>query len=180
MKEVEIKIKIENPEKVRKILEDYGCVFSEPITQQDVVYVPEHITTLPTPIGVNVLRIRHQQNKTILTLKRRESANMLSKLEHELEISDAGQMETIIKLLGFNQISDITKTRCKCKINGYEICLDDVKGLGQFLEMEKLTDENEDETQAAMIQFLLSLNIDTEQRMDVGYDVLAFRKHGSK
>jgi adenylate cyclase class 2 len=180
MKEVEIKIQISDPEKIVKILTDYGCVFSEPITQRDVVYVPDGITTLPTPIGVNVLRIRHQQDKTLLTLKRRDSANQLSKLEHELEISDAGQMETIIKLLGFNQISDVTKIRRKCKIDDYEICFDNIKDLGQFLEMEKLTDENEDDIQAEMLRFLSSLNIDTSQRMDVGYDVLVFRKYGSK
>ncbi len=180
MKEVEIKIQIINPEEIIKTLENNGCVFSEPIVQRDTVYIPNEQLTVPVPPEVNVLRIRRQKDKIFLTLKRPDVNNHLSKLEHELEIADAEQMTEIIKLLGFKVVADTTKTRRKCKINDYEICVDHVEGLGDFLEMEKITDEDPLVVQNALLEFLLKLKIDTSQKMDVGYDVLYVRKHGIK
>ncbi len=180
MKEVEIKIQINNVEEVVKNLQNQGCEFSSPIIQRDVVYIPVSEPTVPVPAGTNVLRIRHQGDKTIFTLKRSDVGNHLSKLEHELEISNAEQMAEIIKLLGFKMIADTTKTRRKCKINGFEICVDQVEKLGDFLEIEKMTDEDPALAQQEMMEFLSKLNIDTSQRMDVGYDVLWVRKYGVK
>jgi adenylate cyclase class 2 len=180
MKEVEIKIQITNPEEVIKILQGHGCVFSEPIVQRDVVYIPKNEPTVPVPAGTNVLRIRRQNNKTLLTLKRSDAGNHLSKLEHELEISDEAQMDEIIKLLGFKIIADTTKSRRKCKINQYEICIDHVEELGDFLEIEEMTAGDPGQVQTEMLDFLSKLNIDVSNRMDVGYDVLYVRKHGLK
>jgi len=176
MREVEIKIQISDPEKIANILENNGCVFGESIVQHDVVYIPQDQPTVPVQAGINVLRIRRQGDKTLLTLKRSDLENHLSKLEHELEVSNPEEMDKIIQLLGFKIIADTIKTRRKCKINGFEICIDHVNELGDYLEIEKMTDEDPTKAQEEMLKYLSNMGIDVTGRVDVGYDILYVRK----
>lgn len=172
MKEIEIKIEINNTELVLKKLEDNGCVFGSPLTQRDMVYIPQHVTTVPCPAGTNVLRIREQNNHFFLTLKRSDVGNHLSKVEHELEILDKQEMVKIIESLDYKLITDTTKIRRKSKIKDFEICLDSVEGLGNFLEVEKITNEDPIIVQKEMLDFLTSIGLDASKQIKVGYDVL--------
>jgi adenylate cyclase, class 2 len=178
MREVEIKIQVPDIGGIIRKLESHGCVFGEPVVQRDVVYIPNDVFEMPTPAGTNVLRIRKQGGKNILTLKQSDKGNHLSKLEHELEISDDAQMDAIIKLLGFKIITDTTKIRRKCKAGEYEICVDAVEDLGDYLEMEKITDQDPKTVQQEMLKYLSDIGIDASRQIDVGYDVLYFRKYG--
>jgi len=177
MREVEVKIKISNPEETIRILLKQGCVLSEPIKQRDVVYIPNKVPTVPCPAGTNVLRIRYQGSKSLFSLKRSDAGNHLSKLEYELEISEPEKMDAIIKAMGFKIITDTTKTRKKCRIKDYEICVDSVNDLGDYLEIEKITDQDPQKVQQEMLKFLQDLGIDTSERINVGYDVLYARKY---
>ncbi len=179
MKEVEVKIKIADASHIVESLTALGCAFGEPIAQRDIVYIPDGVPTVPCPAGTNVLRIRLQGGRKFFTLKRSDPGNHLSKLEHELEISDDKQMDEIIKLLGFKIVADTVKMRQKCEINGYEICVDRVNELGDFLEMEKMTDGDPVKAQQEMLEYLLGLGIDASMRMDAGYDVLYVQKYGN-
>jgi adenylate cyclase class 2 len=178
MKEVEVKIEIVDIEQIKKVLAGQDCIFSQPIIQQDVVYIPNEVPTVPCPAGTNVLRIRKQGEKSFFTLKSSDKENHLSKLEHELEILNPEEMEKIIFLLGFKKVCDTTKVRQKCKIQNYEICLDKVEDLGNFLEIEEITEKDPKQIQAEMLLFLSNLNIDTSKRVMVGYDVLWVQKYG--
>ena len=179
MKEVEIKIEIADADKAMETLGTNGCVFGEPIVQQDIVYIPNEVPTVPCPAGTNVLRIRKQGEKNILTLKRSDAGNHLSKLELETEISDPVEMDKIIKLLGFKIIADTTKTRRKCRTEKYEICVDEIKDLGSFLEIEEMTEGDAVDAQNEMLQFLVGLGFDIANRKSVGYDVLWVQKYGN-
>jgi adenylate cyclase class 2 len=176
MREVEVKIQIPDCEKIVNLLNKHGCVFGEPVTQHDTVYIPNDQPTVPCPPGTNVLRIRRQQGKNIFTLKQSDKHNHLSKLELELEVADGEEMDKIIKLLGFKIIADTTKTRRTCKINDYEICVDQVNELGDYLEIEKMTKEDPLQVQQEMLSYLSDLGIDVSQQVHVGYDVLYVRK----
>lgn len=177
MKEVEIKIQVDNLEEITKLLVKKGCMFSEAFTQDDRVYIENSQPTVPVPPGVNVLRIRKEAKRTLFTLKRSDEHNHLSKLECELEISDPEQMEIIIGLLNYKEIAHTTKTRRTCKVNDFEICLDHVNELGDYLEIEKITDENPLMVQDQMLSYLSELGIDINKRVKVGYDVLFVQKY---
>ena len=177
MKEVEIKIKINSAEQVLKQLQNKGCQFSAEIIQEDIVFIPNEIPGVPAPAGTNVLRIRKQKDKTIFTLKQSMKGNHLAKLEKEVEIEDSGEMAEIIRLLGYKEIAHTNKVRRKCRYGDYEICVDRIKELGDFLEMEKMTAEDPHQVQAEMFQVLDNLGINITEKIDVGYDVLYFRKY---
>ena len=55
-------------------------------------------------------------------------------------------MIAIVKELGFVPFSDLSKTRRTGKLNDVEVCIDSVEGLGDFMELEQLADEDADPT----------------------------------
>ncbi len=176
MKEVEVKARSKNNSEVIQKLEALGCKLSDPIIQSDEIFVPTNITKLPTEVGVPVLRIREQGSKKILTLKIRLS-NGLDKQESETEISDPIAMREIILNTGFHSIAKFTKTRRKTKYNNWEICVDTIEGLGDFVEAEEMTEDgNSDEIQKNLFKFLITLGIKQEDREHFGYDVLIWQK----
>ena len=72
----------------------------------------------------------------------RDKGDHLSKLEHELEISDGEGMDCVTKLFGYKVIADTAKTRRKCRTGKYKICVDSVKERGIFLKIEEMTAED--------------------------------------
>lgn len=176
MREVEIKIKLKDFKSTINNLKRQGCKFSKKITQEDWVYIPKNEPKVPVPFGVNVLRIRKQDEEYLFTLKISDKHNHLSKEEVEIKITEPIKVQKIIKLLGFKLIAIVKKQRIKCKFEGFEICLDRISGLGDFMEVEKITNKNPLEVQQEMIQLLRGLGIIRYTRIKVGYDVLVFRK----
>jgi adenylate cyclase class 2 len=186
-KEIEVKANIQDADALIETLTGLGCVFSDPIRQEDRVFV--HVNDpFPVKLGTNVLRIRKNGStslaaggeKVIFTFKRPLS-NFLDKLEHEVTVSDAGEMEEIVKALDYHEVSFVKKIRRRTKYKDYEICVDMVDILGSFVEMEKIADDMDSEKiQDEMFSLLLSFGVKKEDRVMVGYDVLMDLKINAK
>ncbi len=178
MREVEVKAQIRNLNHLLEGLASIGCVLSSATQQKDTVYVPKGMG-IPVPENTNVLRLREQGNKVLLTLKIPKT-NQLDCIEKELEISDASEMEAIILLLGFEKASFTEKFRRKGKVGDLEVCVDSVTDLGDFIEVEKLVDESAGEgVQTELFAFLQSLGVVEADQVFEGYDILLGRKRGS-
>lgn len=171
MKEIEVKVQVEKLEPIIKKLEDFGCKISDPIIQDDIVYNKKDAG----PESKNVLRIRKSGEKIIFTLKR-SVTNELDCIEKEVLINDAEPMKGIIELLGYFETVRVSKKRRKGKLGDYEICLDEVEGLGSFIEIEKISDEDGEIVQKESLDFLSSLDVDVNNRVMNGYDTLLERK----
>lgn len=177
MREIEVKAKIADKEAVKKQLENLGCVFSEPVRQEDAIYSDPAIPFEVFKPDINLLRIRKENGKIIFTLKRPQ-INEQDALEHETEIKNAVEMEAAIKLLGFEKMVEVRKTRQTAKYKNYTICLDEVEGLGSFVEVETFSDDGDPEKiQEEIFKFLLSLGVKPEDRITQGYDTLAYLKN---
>ncbi len=180
MKEIEVKAKIKNKALVLGNLKKLGCKMSQQIFQKDDIFVPQDVREVPTEIGVPVLRIRKNGTKNVLTLKMRLS-NGLDKLEKETEISDPKAMEGIILALGFKKISTVFKARIKSKYKNWEVCIDEVEGLGPFIEVEELSEDGDSEKiQKNLFAFLKGLGVRDQDREHHGYDVLLYFKSKKK
>jgi adenylate cyclase class 2 len=177
MKEVEIKFKAGDLESLKTKLEALGFVLKAPLKQEDIIFIPEDEPTVPVRAGINVLRIRKQSGEARLTLKQSDKNNHLSKLEHEIKIFDAEVAEKIITCLKFKEMARVQKIRTTAKNQEYEVCLDEVEGLGNFIEVEKITDEDPQEVQARMLEFVRTLGIDPANRVHFGYDILMVQKN---
>lgn len=180
MKEVEIKARLIDRDAVMKKLSEKGCIFSDPITQNDKVFV-RSVGPVETYRSNDVyLRIRVKKGtKTIFTLKK-PLLNDLDVIEHETEIASGDALEKALLLMGYSLALHIDKTRVTTSWEGKEICLDDVEGLGSFIEMESLAEEMDSEkAQSEMFEFFKEIGIREEDRVLEGYDTLLVRKqHG--
>lgn len=176
MREIEIKAKIRNTEQVVQALKSAGCVLGAPKKQHDVVYgLPGAIG--PTK-GANWLRIRIEDDQTTYFTLKRQVTGELDSIEHEVVVDNASELEHIIKYLGYELFSDLTKLRRKGKLGDIEICLDEVAGLGMFIEAEKLCPEesNYDEVAKELWKLLETLHISKDDEETSGYDILLRQK----
>jgi adenylate cyclase class 2 len=175
MKEVEVKARVKEHKGLEKKLLDLGCNISGEVREDDKVFVnrDEEYTTLKLS-DINFIRIRKRGDRVTLTLKRQLTGEM-DCIEREVEISNAREMEEILEFLGYHIAVELSKKRRKTEYNGYEICLDDVEGLGLFVEVEKMTQEEDSKAvQEELFDFLKSLGIDEKDRVFNGYDTLVY------
>jgi len=145
MREIEIKLKVKDLDFLEKELEKAGCAFSEPITQHDVIYSAKSIEEEfdKSKEGDVIIRIRKQNGRAELNLKKQKTYEM-DNLEYETEIKDPEEMHQILLILGWKPQIEVKKIRKKGKLGNYNICLDKVEKLGEFVEIEKITDDNDD------------------------------------
>ena len=176
MREIEIKAKLVDKQRVMKKLESLGCVFEGEITQEDTVYV-ENMGSLDTFLANKVfLRLRVKDNGKVLFTVKKRTLNLVA-IEHEVEVSSRDEMEQALLLMGYQEAVKINKKRITTHYDGCEICIDEVENLGLFIEMEKLTEEGDPgEIQEGLFKFFESLGINRSDRVEVGYDILMLQK----
>ncbi len=180
MREIEIKAKLVDKESVIKKLQALGCVFEPVITQNDIIYVRNGESLKEHQPDRAVLRIRVKNNQKVLFTAKRKMANNLDAIEYEVEVSSKEEMEQALLLMGYLEVLRIHKTRIITHHNGCEIYIDDVEGLGMFIEMEKLAEEGDSqEIQEELFKFFESIGIAREDRVLFGYDILTLQKNES-
>jgi adenylate cyclase class 2 len=176
-KEIEVKARVADLSELTKKLENLGITLSEPIIQNDQTFVDENYGEYEKlQLGKNILRIRESGGKYIFTLKRPQK-NEFDSIERETEITDPAEFKEALLLMGYKPMVEIHKVRRKAKYNDYEICLDEVKELGAFVEVEKITDDvDADDVQEELFQFLETLGVKREDRIMNGYDTQIYLK----
>lgn len=170
MKEIELKVRLNDPESLISKLKFLGCEFGVSKKQYDRVYLQKGID-YPLKLGTNVLRIREEEGKYLFTLKRPEEIE-LSKVEYETLVEKPEELEKIILDIGWVKYVEITKTRRKGKIEDINLCLDKVEGLGEFLEAEIFDEVGGIEVQNRLKELFLSWGIKEKDIVNEGYDVL--------
>lgn len=176
-KEIENKIQVKEFETFQNKLKEQGCVFAEPIAQDDMVFINYEGEYTLFPEGVNYLRIRQTKDKSFFTLKRSGGeSDRLTKIERETTISDPNQMRDALLFMGYKEAVRVKKVRTKTNFKGYEICFDSVEELGNFIEIEKITDEDPETVRKSMLDFLEGFGIDVAERVYDGYDTLMYLK----
>ena len=176
MREIEIKARISNPTKLQETLKLKGIHLSKAVKQHDVVYCI--LGSADNALDANWLRIRTENDEKVIFTLKRSVVGHLDSIEHEVMVDSAEELEAIIKLLGFEPYSDLTKIRQKAQTGSLEICVDIVPGLGDFIEVEKMMDKdaNHDTVVNELWKFLNTLGIEKNAEEHLGYDVLERKK----
>jgi len=179
MREIEVKIRTKDLDLVKTQLEERGCQLSESLVQHDVIYSLEANAKKEwedSKEGNVVMRIRRQGDSTEFNLKKQKT-NELDNLEYETKISNPDDMHKILAELGYVPQVEVKKVRRKCKLEDYEICLDEVERLGSFVEIEKLAPEDADpeEIQKKLIEMLESLGLSRDDIETRGYDTQMYQ-----
>ena len=85
------------------------------------------------------VRIRHQNGKIFLTYKG-PKIDSTTKTREEIEFPVPEDAELFLEKLGFVRKAEVIKERRLYHYEGMEVCVDHVRGLGVFIEIEKQGD----------------------------------------
>jgi len=135
--EIETRAKVKDLSKIRKKLIELGAKFTRAEQQDDSYFKPKGTKMENQGPGSFITRIR-KGNKITLTVKELTDRSGVWR-EYETEVSDLEQTKRILGKLGLVNIFDINKKREHGKIDDMAICLDDIKQLGTYLEVEIIT-----------------------------------------
>lgn len=149
MLEIEIKVRVPDLGTIRERITVRGGVLTEQLTEHDSYYNAPH-----RDFGVTdeALRLRRAGEKAIVTYKGPKNTILGSKVREELnlDISDPTAFDKIVTSLGFKPVAVVIKKREYYQYQDFTISLDQVEGLGDFVEIELIT-ENDAERAAKRI-----------------------------
>ena len=173
MIEIESKFKVSSSmthDELLAVLKDQFITSISSKHQIDTVFLlPEQVDTPITP-GSKIMRVRDVLNpetgelqQSLMTLKVEGQTKLVSD-EYEFAVDDGNAARQMLTALGWQEIVTVDKVRLESKTENYTICIDEVAGLGLFIEMEVLTEDSADvkNIQQQMRNFLKSLDIDGE------------------
>jgi len=169
MIEVEIKVRIKNKEEIAEKLKKLGFKFIKKKFQEDIYFNGIDRDFRKTD---EALRIRDDNGTYYVTYKG-PKIDRISKTREEIEvrIGDKEKMRLIFKKLGFREVRPIRKVREIYKKDDITASIDDVEGLGLFLELEKnIYNINEkDEALKELMEILKALNISKDNTIRKSY-----------
>jgi len=161
MLEIEIKTPVKDLNEVRQRLEGLNAVHRGEVEQSDTYF-----THPCRDFGVTdeALRIRAQGGLLTLYYKG-------PKLDHETKtreeiaapLSDPAAMRTILQRLGFKEFAVVDKTRDIYDLDGVEVVLDHIVGLGDYVELE-VQGEDIEKGKAALYNVMASLGLEGSER----------------
>ena len=171
MIEIESKFKISSSitrDKLLAILKDQFITSISSKRQIDTVFLLPEQVDVPIIPGSKIMRVRDVLNPetdelqlSLMTLKVEGQAKLVSD-EYEFVVSDGNAARQMLTALGWQEIVTVDKARLESKTKDYTICIDEVAGLGLFIELEVLTEDSADvkNIQQQMCNFLKNLDID--------------------
>lgn len=172
--EIEIQVNIEKSEPLINFLKENGS-FQKEVRQIDEYFSPvDHNFFEVRPVK-EWLRLRNSSNAYSINYKNYHyDKNGKSSYcdEREVVIKSADQMKEILNFLGFKNIVTVDKVRKIWVYKDYEISIDLVKNLGNFVEIEYIGNDKKVEPHKItneMIDFLKNIDCGAIKRNYVGY-----------
>lgn len=176
MLEIEVKALVRDRALLEQRLAERDIILDAPRTQIDHVFVKNVESIEAFYQNFIFVRIREQADqKPILTLKKKRQE--LASLEYETEVESVEMMSQILQQLSLVHALTIEKTRSTGKCGQYTLCVDEVAGLGTYIEVEQLVEDgNIDVFQKELFVFLQSIGITEEDIVLDAYDTLLLKK----
>ncbi|MDD4990411.1 MAG: class IV adenylate cyclase [Candidatus Pacebacteria bacterium] len=139
MIEVEIRAKINSKSEVQSKLKEIGAVLEKSVYQEDRVFGHEMFLDENKMIVEGGLSARIRQVDQNVWLEFKEiSRNKGAGIEIKADLDNMEEGLRFFEKLRFKEAFTISKSREVYSLNGFEICLDEVEQLGDFVEIEKM------------------------------------------
>ena len=181
--EVEQKFPISDQARLCEQLLSLGCQFHAPLEQADLYFAHPARNFAQTD---EALRLRKSGDEACITYKG-PKLDATTKTRRELELPISGEQgferyRELLEALGFRSVMEVRKTRTPGTLRWedveIEVALDDVVGLGTFIELELLSSPDDLETAKEKLASLASrLRLQSPQRR--GYLDLLLEKQPS-
>ncbi len=173
MREIELKYRVYDLEALLVALKSRGIELSEPVFQDDQAYAPADWQFGDSKLGISFLRLRTVKDQHYFTLKQ-PAGNAQDCLEYETQIADRQAMHSAALHMGYRPTVRIMKIRRMATLEeDCSLCIDEVEGIGGFLELERMAPDHADARaiQTDLADFVSSLGI-AATRTDQTYDSL--------
>ncbi|MEE1085613.1 MAG: class IV adenylate cyclase [Schaedlerella sp.] len=182
MIEVEIKLPIKSRECVEAELQKLGFSSGNFMRESDIYFNSDNYDLRQKDMA---LRIRSCENLTtgesdaVMTYKgpKLDSISMTRK-ELETEVEDAKVCQEILKGIGFTKVYPVCKLRQYYHMEQITACVDEVEGLGEFLELEIIVagEEEREEALERLEEILTKLGYGMEETTRSSYLSILQRK----
>jgi len=136
--EIEAKIKVERLDVFIPKINRQGGAFLKKVVQKDIFFDRSDGSLLKGDCG---LRLRTEsgrgRQKGVLCFKgARQQGPYKQREEIEVTVSDAQQAGELLHALGYKMVMVVEKQRRIYRLGVCMVCLDEVAGLGEFIEIE--------------------------------------------
>jgi adenylate cyclase class 2 len=139
--EIEIKAWCRDFDDIMKALAEAGAREVETVLEEDIYF---NHPARDFRESDEALRLRNVGSGYILTYKGpRFPGRAKTRVEHEVAVDSFDSMSIILQKLGFVESGSVHKKRTILTLGDIKICLDSVRNLGSFVELEKMGTERE-------------------------------------
>lgn len=168
MLEIEIKAKVEQPQALREVLHSHGFVRLRALRETDTYYNGVDRSFAETD---EALRLRTTENldrggeKSAVTYKGPKlDLRSQTRREHEVGVQDGAGMHQVLLALGHTPVLQVEKRREYFRRGEITACVDEVTGLGSYMELETLSkaEEGYEEAVETLFRLLDTLGIPRE------------------
>lgn len=173
-KEIEIQVQIEHVQELISFLKKQAK-FIGTKHQLDRYYSPAHRNFIESRPVKEWLRLRDSSGKFSVNYKNwyyDQDGKSQYCDEYETTIDDIDQLKKIFSILDIKEIVTVDKVRTLYLYQDYEIAIDSIKNLGNFVEIEyksEIGDKTPTDITREMITFLKQFNCGKISRNYVGY-----------
>jgi adenylate cyclase class 2 len=171
MYEVEVKVAADLAA-VAARLDELDAELTADVTQVDTYYDAPHREFAETD---EALRVRREteagDTEARITYKGPlVEAQSKTREEHETVVADGETADAIFERLGFSPAATVEKDRRFYAYDGYTVTLDAVDGVGEFVEVERETDESGvEQAREGVYDVLRELGLDPGEQTRTSY-----------
>jgi adenylate cyclase class 2 len=142
MIEIELKVQVPDLAPVRERLLAIGAHMTEKTGEHDIYYNAPHRDFAVTD---EALRVRYSSGRTTITYKGAKRRDLAFKAREELNVivESGKEFEQILERIGFRKTAVVDKVREYYSVEQASIALDEVGGLGSFVEIEVIRTESD-------------------------------------
>ena len=186
MKEIEVEVAFDNSkEEVIRILSKYEYIDEKEI-YDTYYYDPQRPNLKPEEdLRLNeTFRVRKTDSSSYITYKKQHFKGKLwiYSDEYEISIGDADTIKKVISLLGLKPLIEVHNKRKIYKHKNFEIELEEIDGLGLFIEVEKMSRSDDEMREIEKIrEFIRGLGLKNVRELNIGKNqYLLSKKMGKK
>ncbi len=180
MIETEVKARVDDARKMEKAIIAMGATSIGIQDQADTYYNAPHRNFEKTD---EALRIRVENGNAFLTYKG-PKMDTVSKTRQEFQtaIKDTETMGNILTSLGFFPVAMVTKRRKNYRVGDFFISIDEVRNLGDFIEIEMQAEDSGkyQEKVESIFKFMEKLGITREATIRQSYLEMILEKNKTK
>ncbi|MEN9625771.1 MAG: hypothetical protein RL557_99 [archaeon] len=180
-REIELKFPLLNPTTLIEKLKLIAQSEKGEDVQRDIYYTPFHRNFLDIKPISEWLRLRESKKGFSLNYKKwhNEKGDTISCDEFETSLENTEVLKNIFKRLDFKELITVEKNRIVFNYKDTEIAIDDVQGLGTFIEIESNGNfVSVEETEKHLHSVLMEIGAKVGTQDFEGYPSLLLKKKG--